>query len=129
MIAHRNVIANIMQIRWHEEVGRKAKGIETHTQIGLLPLSHIYGLVAVANAGIYRGDGVIVLPRFELKTLLECIQKYKINMMHIVRKKGLSHSYLLPFSLYAAKNKTPFKSEKEAKIWLTNITTSRSRPS
>ncbi|RYP82186.1 hypothetical protein DL769_001736 [Monosporascus sp. CRB-8-3] len=84
MIAHRNIIANLMQIRWHEDTGRKACGVETQVQIGLLPLSHIYGLVVVANAGIYRGDGVIILPRFELQTLLECIQKFKINFMHLV---------------------------------------------
>lgn len=85
MIAHRNVIANLMQIRWFDEVGRRAQGVETQTVVGLLPMSHIYGLVVVANASIYRGDGVVVLPRFELKTLLESIQKYKINMLHIVR--------------------------------------------
>ncbi|KAI6088484.1 acetyl-CoA synthetase-like protein [Hypoxylon rubiginosum] len=84
MIAHRNVISNIMQIRWHEEPGRRAKGVETHNQIGLLPFSHIYGLVVVALAGTYRGDGVIVLPKFELTTFLETIQRFKVNFMHIV---------------------------------------------
>ncbi|KAI1466557.1 acetyl-CoA synthetase-like protein [Daldinia caldariorum] len=84
MIAHRNVIANMMQIRWHEDPGRRAKGVETQVQLGLLPLSHIYGLVVVSQGGTYRGDAVIVLPKFELKTLLEIIQRYKINFMHIV---------------------------------------------
>ncbi|KAJ2990375.1 hypothetical protein NUW58_g2983 [Xylaria curta] len=84
MIAHRNIIANAMQIRWHEEAGRQQKGVESQRQIGLLPMSHIYALVVVVNTGAYRGDGTIVLPRFELKSFLECIQKFKINMMHIV---------------------------------------------
>ncbi|KAK5626800.1 hypothetical protein RRF57_002515 [Xylaria bambusicola] len=84
MISHRNIIANIMQICWHEETGRRQKGVETQTCIGLLPMSHIYALVVIANAGVYRGDGVIVLPRFELKTLLESIQKFKIELMHLV---------------------------------------------
>lgn len=87
MVAHRNVISNIMQIRCHEEPGRKAKGVETHVQIGLLPFSHIYGLVVVAHAGTYRGDGVIVLPKFELTTFLESIQRFKINFLHIVRPR------------------------------------------
>ena len=52
--------------------------------VGLLPLSHIYGLVVVAHAGLYRGDAVIVLPRFELRSLLAAIQRYRIQMMHIV---------------------------------------------
>ncbi|OTA93371.1 hypothetical protein M434DRAFT_30999 [Hypoxylon sp. CO27-5] len=84
MIAHRNVISNMMQLRWHEDIGRRAKGVETQVQLGLLPFSHIYGLVVVAQAGTYRGDEVIVLPKFELKTLLETIQRFKINFMHIV---------------------------------------------
>ncbi|KAI1392337.1 acetyl-CoA synthetase-like protein [Hypoxylon trugodes] len=84
MIAHRNVIANMMQIRWHEDPGRRAKGVETQVQLGLLPFSHIYGLVVVVQAGTYRGDEVIVLPKFELKTLLETIQRFKIQVMHIV---------------------------------------------
>ncbi|RYC65745.1 hypothetical protein CHU98_g416 [Xylaria longipes] len=84
MIAHRNIIANAMQIRWHEETGRRQKGVETQRQIGLLPMSHIYALVMVVNTGAYRGDGTIVLPRFELKTFLECIQKFKINFLHVV---------------------------------------------
>ncbi|KAI1500621.1 hypothetical protein F5X99DRAFT_385410 [Biscogniauxia marginata] len=84
MVAHRNVIANMMQVRWHEQPGREAKGIQTQVELGLLPLSHIYGLVVIAFAGVYRGDEVIILPRFELDTLLECIQRFKINFMHLV---------------------------------------------
>ncbi|KAI0425277.1 hypothetical protein F5Y09DRAFT_109794 [Xylaria sp. FL1042] len=84
MISHRNVIANIMQIRWHEDTGRRQKGIETQTNIGLLPMSHIYALIVVANTSLYRGDGVVVLPRFELRTFLECIQRFRINFMHLV---------------------------------------------
>ncbi|KAH7037220.1 uncharacterized protein B0I36DRAFT_62996 [Microdochium trichocladiopsis] len=84
MIAHRNVIANLMQLRWHEEPGRRAKGIETQAQMGLLPMSHIYGLVVIALGAMYRGDGTVVLPKFELQTLLKCVQQYKVNFMHLV---------------------------------------------
>ncbi|KAI1212665.1 acetyl-CoA synthetase-like protein [Annulohypoxylon truncatum] len=84
MIAHRNVIANMMQLRWHEDPGRRMKGVETQVQLGLLPFSHIYGLVVTAQAGTYRGDEVIVLPKFELTALLEVIQGFKVQFMHIV---------------------------------------------
>ena len=98
MVAHRNVIANMMQIRWHEETGRRENGGEwPRVCVGLLPLSHIYGLVVVANAGLYRGDGVVILPRFELRALLAAVQKFRINLMHIVstadRKGTLLTSY------------------------------------
>ncbi|KAI0883664.1 acetyl-CoA synthetase-like protein [Annulohypoxylon maeteangense] len=84
MIAHRNVIANVMQIRWHDDKGRKMKGVETQVQLGLLPFSHIYGLVVIAQAGTYRGDETIILPKFELTALLETIQRFKIQFIHIV---------------------------------------------
>jgi acyl-CoA synthetase (AMP-forming)/AMP-acid ligase II len=84
MIAHSNVIANMMQIQSYDEFGRKMLGLGRQKVVGLLPLSHIYGLVVVAMSSIYRGDGVVILPRFEMKLLLETIQKYKINLMHLV---------------------------------------------
>ncbi|ORY67429.1 uncharacterized protein BCR38DRAFT_456204 [Pseudomassariella vexata] len=84
MIAHQNVIANIMQVRWHEALGREQKGVETQAALGLLPLSHIYGLVVVANAGIYRGDEIVILPRFDLKILLQSIQQFKLNELYLV---------------------------------------------
>ncbi|GAP87205.1 putative AMP-binding enzyme [Rosellinia necatrix] len=84
MVAHRNIIANVMQIRCHEEIGRQQHGVETQRVIGLLPMSHIYALVVVANTGAYRGDGVIVMPRFDFDVFLNCIEKFKINFMHLV---------------------------------------------
>jgi long-subunit acyl-CoA synthetase (AMP-forming) len=85
MIAHINVIANMMQIRWHDSVGRKAKGGPIQITLGLLPLSHIYGLVVIALSSVYNGDGVIILPKYEIKSLLETIQKFKINFLYLVR--------------------------------------------
>ncbi|KAK8070952.1 hypothetical protein PG997_011155 [Apiospora hydei] len=84
MISHRNVIANMMQLRWFESVGRSQKGVVTQVNLGVLPLSHIYGLIVVALSGIYRGDQIVILPRFELKNLLECIQRFKINQLCLV---------------------------------------------
>ncbi|KAH8662127.1 hypothetical protein BX600DRAFT_382106 [Xylariales sp. PMI_506] len=84
MISHRNVIANVMQARWFESVGRKKNGVSTQITLGLLPLSHIYGLVLAAHASIYRGDGVIILPKFDLKGLLETIQRFKISFLYLV---------------------------------------------
>ena len=75
----------MMQIRWHEEPGRRAAGAaEGQTCIGLLPLSHIYGLVVVAHTSLYRGDSVVILPRFELRALLAAAQRFRITMMHVV---------------------------------------------
>ncbi|KAI8283135.1 Acyl-CoA ligase [Colletotrichum sp. SAR11_57] len=84
MISHRNVIANVIQFTTYESVARKELGIETQAGLGLLPFSHIYGLVVVAHCGTYRGDGIIVLPKFELKQFLAAVQKFKINCLPVV---------------------------------------------
>lgn len=84
MISHRNVIANTMQYCLYEDVGRKQYGVQTQVELGLLPFSHIYGLVVVAHSATWRGDEVIVLPRFELTQYLEAIERFKINHLPVV---------------------------------------------
>ncbi|KAK7409181.1 hypothetical protein QQX98_008674 [Neonectria punicea] len=84
MISHYNVIANVVQKSIYDSVGRKAQGINTQVMLGLLPFSHIYGLVPVAHVGTYRGDEIIVLPRFELKSFLAAVQNFRIEQISVV---------------------------------------------
>ncbi|GAB7359614.1 hypothetical protein MBLNU230_g6798t1 [Neophaeotheca triangularis] len=92
MISHTNVIANTLQIVTHEQASRDAIAKRerqdprhyTEMALGLLPLSHIYGLVVIAHGSIYRGDGVLVLPKYDFKQLLQVVQDYKINMLFLV---------------------------------------------
>lgn len=84
MISHRNVIANTVQHVTYESVGRKLIGVKTQVTVGLLPFSHIYGLVVTGHTSTWRGDEVIVLPKFELESFLAAIQKYRIEQMHLV---------------------------------------------
>ena len=56
----------------------------TEIALGLLPMSHIYGLVVICHANVYRGDGVVVLPKFEFASTLQAIQDYKINSLFLV---------------------------------------------
>lgn len=75
-----------MQISQYEKPIRDRRtGDTTEVALGLLPLSHIYGLVVVAQASTYRGDGVIILPRFEIESYLRAIQDYKIQSLYLVR--------------------------------------------
>lgn len=88
MISHHNVISNVIQIEAFERTirdGRRHRGEETtEVTLGLLPLSHIYGLVVVAQASTYRGDQVIILPKFEMQSYLQAIQTYKIQTLYLV---------------------------------------------
>lgn len=88
MISHRNVIANTMQIRIKEQPERdvrvKRGGSATAVNLGLLPQSHIYALVVLCHAGSYRGDSLVVLPKFDMAQYLTAIAKYKINTLFLV---------------------------------------------
>lgn len=107
MISHRNVIANIskprmsltnivlinpVQIGTFEKPYRDTMINDLRNQsdyienvLGLLPMSHIYGLVVICHTNVYRGDGVIVLPKFEFTSTLQAIQDHKINSLFLVR--------------------------------------------
>ena len=90
MISHLNVISNVMQIAAFEKPQRDSnrkpgdKHDYTEVALGLLPQSHIYSLVVICHATTFRGDQVISLPKFEMPTFLNAIQKFQINTLFLV---------------------------------------------
>ncbi|KAI7769511.1 hypothetical protein LZL87_011395 [Fusarium oxysporum] len=84
MISHRNVISNVLQHVTYDSVARRKKGVETQAVTGFLPFSHIYGLVIAAHTCTWRGDQVIVLPKFEFNDFLKSIQEFKIRQLLVV---------------------------------------------
>ncbi|KAH7157934.1 hypothetical protein B0J13DRAFT_184879 [Dactylonectria estremocensis] len=84
MISHHNVISNVMMVRHYDQAGRTVAGVDTQVMLGLLPFSHIYGLVVCGLYALATGDELIVLPRFELQSFLETIQRFRIEQMAIV---------------------------------------------
>ena len=88
MISHRNCITNVSQIILHEQPfragGAPDGGPRQDVGLGLLPQSHIYGLVVISLGATSRGDTVIILPKFEMTSYLTVIAKYKINTLYVV---------------------------------------------
>lgn len=84
MISHYNVIANILQYVTYESVGRSRRGVTSQVSLGLLPYSHIYGLVVVTHGSTYRGDEIIVLPKYELNLFLAAVQRFRIEHLPLV---------------------------------------------
>ncbi|KXH42228.1 AMP-binding enzyme [Colletotrichum simmondsii] len=85
MISHRNVIANIIQLSLFDQADRDAIApAYRDIGLGLLPQSHIYSLIIICHASTYRGDSVIVLPKFDLNTYLRTIEYFKINTLYLV---------------------------------------------
>ena len=106
MISHRNVISNVLQITAFEKPYRDSakepgsKYSMTEVALGLLPQSHIYSLVVICHATVYRGDQVINLPKFEIQQFLNSIQRFKINTLPLVSQCIPLPPRLLGSSMY-----------------------------
>ncbi|HEX8852849.1 MAG TPA: AMP-binding protein, partial [Pyrinomonadaceae bacterium] len=78
MLTHRNLVSNLCQFEgagfaWCDD-----------TLVCVLPMFHIYGLVAILNYGLYCGATIVTLPRFELEQVLGVMQDYKVTTAHLV---------------------------------------------
>jgi ribosome assembly protein SQT1 len=91
MISHRNVIANTLQLVEFEKPQRKPN--TNQTVLGLLPQSHIYGLVVICHVNIFRGDSVVILPKFDFAVMLSAIEKFKINCLYLVSQHPYPTEY------------------------------------
>lgn len=84
MISHRNVIANILQHTTYESVGRSTKEVDTQVLLAPLPLSHIYALIVAAHVAVWRGDEYVILPKYDLRWMLDAIQRFKVEQILVV---------------------------------------------
>jgi acyl-CoA synthetase (AMP-forming)/AMP-acid ligase II len=84
MLSHTNIISNVLAGRLAEAPTRDQLQISTQVALGLLPLSHIYGLSIVALISQYRGDEVVVLPKFEIDTFLQAVDRFNIRRLNMV---------------------------------------------
>jgi acyl-CoA synthetase (AMP-forming)/AMP-acid ligase II len=78
MLTHYNIMINIAQV--------SATSIlyEDDVVLGLLPFFHIYGLTNIMNMALWAGSTVVTLMKFDLITMLELVQKYKISILILV---------------------------------------------
>ncbi|KAF2158378.1 hypothetical protein M409DRAFT_31103 [Zasmidium cellare ATCC 36951] len=84
-VSHYNVIANVLQLAAAEATGREALGPQHRdVGLGLMPQSHIYALVIICHAGAYRGDSVIVLPKYSFQSMVASIEQFRINTIYLV---------------------------------------------
>jgi acyl-CoA synthetase (AMP-forming)/AMP-acid ligase II len=76
-LTHRNLVANLRQI---------SSGIFTGNDVivGIPPYFHIYGLTVVLLLGLYLGTRNVTLPRFEMNSFLDAIEKYGVTHANLV---------------------------------------------
>ncbi|KAM5366199.1 hypothetical protein ACJZ2D_010627 [Fusarium nematophilum] len=84
MLSHYNIISGVIQTCAFDSVSRKADGIETQVMLGLLPFSHVFGLMVITHLGTYRGDEIIVLPRYDFESFLGAVSRFRIQQISVV---------------------------------------------
>ncbi|MGZ4159210.1 MAG: long-chain-fatty-acid--CoA ligase [Neobacillus sp.] len=83
MLTHQNILANINQVCdfSYNPCNNKPKDFK---MITVLPMFHVYGLSSVALCGIREGANQLVLPRFDVKELMETVKREKPFQMSAV---------------------------------------------
>jgi acyl-CoA synthetase (AMP-forming)/AMP-acid ligase II len=78
MISHRNLVANLCQIRSVHRVQPEDVVLAT------VPLFHILGLQIVLNAALREGATIVTMPRFGLPEFLRLVQAYRVTRVTVV---------------------------------------------
>ena len=80
-VTHYNFIANFMQVLAFETPSKQGA---TEVTLGILPLSHSYGLI-LAHGLAWRGDSLVLHGGFDMQAMLKSIMQYKIERLYLVR--------------------------------------------
>ncbi|SMC19584.1 long-chain acyl-CoA synthetase [Desulfacinum hydrothermale DSM 13146] len=73
MLSHANILANVIQIcGWNPELQWGKEKV-----VGILPFFHVFGMTVAMNQPLYTGATIILLPRFEIDSLLKTLHKTK----------------------------------------------------
>src|SRR3954465_14660384 len=78
MLTHRNVVANLCQIRAVQTLG------EDDIVVGVLPFFHIYGMTVIMNQALRAGATVVTMPRFDLDGFLAVLERHRVTKVHLV---------------------------------------------
>ncbi|MGO8919390.1 MAG: long-chain-fatty-acid--CoA ligase [Stellaceae bacterium] len=77
MLTHRNLVTNARQcLAWFPDMEPGRERI-----LAVLPFFHVFAMTATMNFGIASGSEIILLPRFEIKTLLAAIRRKRPTTM------------------------------------------------
>ncbi len=72
MLTHRNLVASVYQIRSFLMQGH---AMTEDSVVGILPLFHVYGMNGVMNLGTRIAASLVLLPRLDIKMLVDAIRK------------------------------------------------------
>jgi acyl-CoA synthetase (AMP-forming)/AMP-acid ligase II len=78
MITHRNLVANLCQIRAVHKIRRQ------DVVIAALPWFHIFGLQSCLNLALREGATIVTMPRFDLREFLRLVQQHEVTRANVV---------------------------------------------
>ncbi len=78
MLTHHNLASNAEQARQWFAQAREGE----ERMMGVLPFFHVFAMTSIMNMGIRIGAEIIMLPRFELETVMKLIPKKKPTLFH-----------------------------------------------
>ncbi|MED6196663.1 4-coumarate--CoA ligase 1 [Stylosanthes scabra] len=98
MLTHSNLVTTVAQL-----VDGENPHQYTHSEdvlLCVLPMFHIYALNSILLCGIRAGAVVLIVQKFEITTLMELIEKYRVTVASLVPpivlavvKSGDAHKY------------------------------------
>lgn len=81
MLTHGHLVTNLCQCEAMDEFETFS---EEDVILAVLPFFHIYGLVVVQMLGLAGGASLVVMPRFDLQSMLDLVEKHRITVLPIV---------------------------------------------
>lgn len=80
MLTHANLCANLRQVRaWFSE-GRDGE----ERMLAVIPFFHVFAMTAILNAGLAMGAELVMLPRYDWKSLQAALRRRKPTVFHAV---------------------------------------------
>lgn len=77
MLTHRNLVANVAQVRPMLEVGPDDR------LLAVLPFFHIYGMTVLLNFALRQRAGLVTMPKFDLVEFLRIIQEHRTTWVFV----------------------------------------------
>ena len=81
MLTNRSVTSNIEQMH-HPELFQLE--LEGTCLVAVLPFFHIYGMVVILYSSLHFGSKAVTMTKFDPELFLSCLDKYKVNLCHLV---------------------------------------------
>ena len=76
MLTHRNLSANALQVRAWIPDFREGEEVV----LGAIPFVHVYGMTVAMNLALLGGAKLVLLPRPEIKAIVEAIEKHQVTL-------------------------------------------------